>query len=88
MGSIAWRLLFLEMRLATDRGDNDMRSDLVFPAVKTVRNRYELCLLAAKATRRFHKPSTRIQDTMNDILNKVGAAANTTPSSPTRSFPT
>ncbi|MBI2678477.1 MAG: DNA-directed RNA polymerase subunit omega [Candidatus Koribacter versatilis] len=51
-----------------------MRSDLVFPAVKTVRNRYELCQLASKATRRFHKPSLRIQDTMNDILTKVGAA--------------
>jgi len=51
-----------------------MRSDLVFPAVKTVRNRYELCQLAAKATRRFHKPSTRIQDTMNEILTTVGTA--------------
>jgi hypothetical protein len=51
-----------------------MRSELVYPAVKTVRNRYALCQLASKATRRFHKPSTRIQDTMNEILTKVGAA--------------
>jgi len=51
-----------------------MRSDLIYPAVKTVRNRYELCQLAAKATRKFHKPTTRIQDTMNDILTKVGTA--------------
>jgi hypothetical protein len=51
-----------------------MRSDLIFPAVKTVRNRYTLCQLASKATRRFHKPNTRIQDTMNDVLNKVGSA--------------
>ena len=51
-----------------------MRSEKVFPAVKTVTNRYALCQLAAKATRKFHKPNTRIQDTMNEILDKVGAA--------------
>lgn len=47
-----------------------MRSDLVFPAVKAVRNRYMLCQLASKATRKFHKPSTRVQDTMNEVLNR------------------
>ena len=51
-----------------------MRSEKIFPAVKTVKNRYTLCQLAAKATRRFHKPNTRIQDTMNEILDKVAAA--------------
>jgi hypothetical protein len=52
-----------------------MRSEKIFPAVKTVTNRYTLCQLAAKATRKFHKPNTRIQDTMNEILDKFGAAA-------------
>ena len=50
-----------------------MRSDLVFPAVKTVRNRYMLCQLASKATRKFHKPNTRVQDTMNEVLNRFAS---------------
>jgi hypothetical protein len=45
-----------------------MRSDLVFEAVHTLRNRYTLCQLASKATRKFHKPNTRIQDTTNDLI--------------------
>ena len=32
-----------------------MRSELVFEAVHTLRNRYTLCQLASKATRKFHK---------------------------------
>jgi hypothetical protein len=45
-----------------------MRSDLVFGALTHVRNRYELCQLASRATRRLHKPNTRVQETMNDVL--------------------
>ena len=37
-----------------------MRSELVFGAVTTLRNRYMLCQLASKATRKFHKPNTRV----------------------------
>ena len=48
-----------------------MRSQLVFEAVTTLRNRYTLCQLASKATRKFHKPSTRIQDTTNEVLNRI-----------------
>jgi hypothetical protein len=48
-----------------------MRSDLVFEAVHTLRNRYMLCQLASKATRKFHKPNTRIQDTTNDVLQRI-----------------
>lgn len=51
-----------------------MRSDLVFEAVHTLRNRYMLCQLASKATRRFHRPATRIQDTTNEILNKIASS--------------
>ena len=51
-----------------------MRSNLVFEAVHTLRNRYMLCQLASKATRRFHRPATRIQDTTNEILNKIASA--------------
>ena len=48
-----------------------MRSELVFEAVDTLRNRYTLCQLASKATRRFHRPSTRIQDTTNEVLHRI-----------------
>jgi hypothetical protein len=51
-----------------------MRSDLIYDALDTVNNRYLLCQLASKATRKFHKPNTRIQDTMNDVLTRVGTA--------------
>lgn len=45
-----------------------MRSDLIFGALAHVKNRYQLCQLAAKATRKLHKPNTRLQDTTNDVL--------------------
>lgn len=51
-----------------------MRSDLIYNALNTVQNRYLLCQLASKATRKFHKPNTRIQETTNDVLNRFGKA--------------
>ncbi|HET6205723.1 MAG TPA: DNA-directed RNA polymerase subunit omega [Terracidiphilus sp.] len=45
-----------------------MRSDLVFGALAQVSNRYQLCQLASKATRKLHKPNTRLQDTTNEVL--------------------
>ena len=51
-----------------------MRSDLIYDSLKPVTNRYMLCQLVSKATRKFHKPNTRIQDTMNDVLVRVGKA--------------
>jgi GTP cyclohydrolase I len=51
-----------------------MRSDLVFDALHTLRNRYMLCQLASKATRKFHRPNTRIQETMNQVLERIGVA--------------
>lgn len=45
-----------------------MRSDLIFGALAHVTNRYELCQLASRATRKMHKPNTRLQDTTNDVL--------------------
>ena len=51
-----------------------MRSELVYPAVRKVPNRYLLCQVASKATRKFHRPNTRVQDTMNQILTKFGQA--------------
>ncbi len=49
-----------------------MRSNLIFDALRTVQNRYMLCQIAAKATRKFHRPNTRIQETMNEVLTRVG----------------
>lgn len=51
-----------------------MRSDLIYGALRTVQNRYMLCQLASKATRKFHKPNTRVQETMNDVLTRFGQA--------------
>ena len=45
-----------------------MRSNLVFGALAHVSNRYQLCQLASKATRKLHKPTTRLQDTTNEVL--------------------
>jgi hypothetical protein len=47
-----------------------MRSDLVFAALSQVSNRYQLCQLASKATRKLHKPNTRLQDTTNEVLGR------------------
>ena len=47
-----------------------MRSDLVFGALSQVSNRYQLCQLASKATRKLHKPNTRLQDTTNEVLGR------------------
>jgi hypothetical protein len=45
-----------------------MRSDLIFGALAHVSNRYQLCQLASKATRKLHKPNTRLQDTANEVF--------------------
>lgn len=45
-----------------------MRSDLIFGALAHVKNRYQLCQLASKATRKLHKPNTRLQDTANEVF--------------------
>ena len=47
-----------------------MRSDFVFGALSHVSNRYQLCQLASKATRKLHKPNTRLQDTTNEVLDR------------------
>jgi len=51
-----------------------MRSDLIYDALETVPNRYLLCQVASKATRKFHKPNTRIQETTNEVLSRFGTA--------------
>ena len=51
-----------------------MRSDLVFGALSHVSNRYQLCQLASKATRKLHKPNSRLQDTTNEVLSRFRTA--------------
>ena len=52
-----------------------MRSDLVFGALSHVSNRYQLCQLASKATRKLHKHNTRLQDTTNEVLGRFRVAS-------------
>jgi hypothetical protein len=49
-----------------------MRSELIFDVKSQVPNRFLLTKLLAKATRGFHKPGSRIQDTTNDVLVRFG----------------
>jgi hypothetical protein len=51
-----------------------MRSELVFGALAHVSNRFLLSKIAAKATRRFHRPNTRIQETMDEVFARFGQA--------------
>ena len=48
-----------------------MRSNLVFDAMAYVNNRYLLSQLVSKATRKLHKPGTRIQATANEVLIRL-----------------
>ena len=49
-----------------------MRSDVVFSALKQVSYRFLLAKVLAKATREFHRPGARIEDTINDVLVRCG----------------
>jgi len=51
-----------------------MRSELIFGALTHVSNRYQLCQLASKATRKLHKPNSRLQDTTNEVLYRFRTA--------------
>jgi hypothetical protein len=54
--------------------EDPMRSVLVFGAMTHVSNRFLLARVLAKATREFHRPGTRIQDTTNEVLAHFGRA--------------
>ena len=51
-----------------------MRSELVFAVMPHVPNRFLLTRLAATATRKFHRPNTRIQETVNEVLMRFNRA--------------
>ena len=52
-----------------------MRSELVLGAMRNVPNRFLLTRLAAKATRKFHRPHTRVQQTVNEVLVRFNRAS-------------
>ena len=47
-----------------------MRSELVFKAFVYETNRYQLCRLIAKGTRKLHRPNTRLQETTNEVIER------------------
>ena len=51
-----------------------MRSELVLTAKLHISNAFLLTKLVAKATRKFHRPNTRIQDTANEVFVRCGLA--------------
>lgn len=51
-----------------------MRSEMVFAAKRKLSNRYMLCRVVATATRRLHKPATRIEDTTDAILRHIASS--------------
>jgi hypothetical protein len=54
--------------------EDTMRSELVFGAMAHISNRFLLMKLASKATRKFHRPNTRIEDTTNEVFVRVSRA--------------
>jgi hypothetical protein len=50
--------------------EETMRSELIFGALTYVPNRFLLTSLASMATRRFHRPNTRIEDTANEVFER------------------
>jgi hypothetical protein len=54
--------------------ETSMRSALVFDAMTYVPNRFLLTVLAAKATRKLHRPNTRVQETANEVLIRFSRA--------------
>lgn len=51
-----------------------MRADLALIALTHESNRYLLTRLIAKATRKLHRPNTRVQDTMNNAFERFGCS--------------
>ena len=52
-----------------------MRSELVFAAEQTLPNRYSLCRVVSIATRKFHQPNTRVEETSDAVLRHIANAS-------------
>jgi hypothetical protein len=64
----------LIIRSGKSISDTLMRSDLIFGAMTNVSNRFLLARLVSKATRSFHRPNTRIEDTANEVFERFAHA--------------
>jgi hypothetical protein len=50
----------------------DSRSRRVFAAMKAVKsNQFTLCGTVIRAARKFHRPNTRIQETINLVFDRI-----------------
>jgi hypothetical protein len=49
-----------------------MRSEIITEALEK-QNAFELCHRTFKLVRKSHKPNTRIQETTNDVLQRIAA---------------
>lgn len=47
----------------------------MFAAEGILRNRYSLCRLVSTATRKFHRPDTRVEETTDAILRYIANAS-------------
>ena len=50
-----------------------MRSERIHRALSQGINRFEVCQLVAKGVRRTHKTGSRFEDSINDVLDYLGA---------------
>ena len=50
-----------------------MRSDQIHRALAQGMNRFEVCQLTAKGVRVTHKTGSRFEDSINDVLQHLGA---------------
>ena len=50
-----------------------MRSDQIHRALAHGINRFEVCSLVSKGVRRTHKTGARFEDSINDVLQYIGA---------------
>jgi hypothetical protein len=64
-----------------------MRSELIFDALICESNRYLLCRLVAKGTRKLHRPNTRVEDTTNEMLERLSEPASTSKAMVTEQIP-
>jgi len=50
-----------------------MRSDQIHRALARGISRYEVCQLVAKGVRVMHRPGTRYEDSINDVLGHLSS---------------
>jgi hypothetical protein len=51
-----------------------MRTELTFKALAREPNSFLLCRVVATATRKLHRPNTRVQETMNDAFERLSGS--------------